>query len=488
MGMNKKNSVLHQFVNLASGSLITMIIGFFTTPILTNLVNPDDYGKLSIFTVYLNVAVLILCIGLDQALVRFYYVKDTTSYKSGLLKKCSRLPLWATAAVGILFSVLCMAGMIRFKFGKIIAVCLSGCVFFDVLTRFSSLAVRLEYKSKTYSLLKIIRKASYVVLVIPAVFLFQEHQFLMLAVCTLAAAACEALFGIFFERKLWFGKPDRDTPETKVLVRYASPFILSMGLTTVFQAIDKFVLERYSTYAELGVYSAAMSLIHVFAILQSTVNTMWAPMATEHYEKAPEDKTFFAKANAYVTILMFFVGLCLILVKDVFALLLGEKYRLAAYILPCLCLNPIMYTLSETTVNGINFAKKSHYHILVGAVSCVVCFAGNMLLVPIFGGRGSAISAGLSYIVFFALRTYFSYKCYPVHFGVGKIAILTAAVFAYALYNTFVPFGIFTVLGFVGCVALLVLLYRSDIVSGVQALLSMLTKKSSLSKEERHDL
>ena len=46
-----------------------------------------EYGQLSIFTLYATIAVMVLCLGLDQALVRFYYESDTLEYRRALLFK-----------------------------------------------------------------------------------------------------------------------------------------------------------------------------------------------------------------------------------------------------------------------------------------------------------------------------------------------------------------------------------------------------------------
>lgn len=144
----------------------------------------------------------------------------------------------------------------------------------------------------------------------------------------------------------------------KELIKYGYPYIISMGVTTLFQAIDKISLNMYCSYSEVGIYSSTMSLVNVFAIIQTTFNTLWAPMAVEHYSKDKDDRAFYYNGNQYITIIMYFLGVSLILCKDVFSILLGAKYREAAYILPFLIFNPIMYTISETTVNGLVFMKK----------------------------------------------------------------------------------------------------------------------------------
>ncbi|MFV0362238.1 MAG: lipopolysaccharide biosynthesis protein [Suipraeoptans sp.] len=481
--MEKKKSIISHFATLASGTIITMIIGVLTTPIITRLVDPEQYGQLSIFNLYLSMAVLVLCLGLDQSLVRYYYKNDSIGYKSSLLRKCCFIPIGISVLLCIVFFLLCWKNIIKFEFDIIITFFLCICIVLDLFSRFASLLVRLQYDSKTYSFIKIARKLSYVALAIPAVYLFQGCHLLALVICVLISIIVEVLIGVIRERKIWMNFDKEDSLDLRSLVKYGLPFIVSMGLSTVFQSIDKISLNQYGTYVDVGIYSSAMSLINVFAILQSTINTLWTPMAVEHYEQKPDDREFYARANTYVTILMFFVGLCLILVKDVFALLLGEKYRLAAYIIPCLAFHPIMYTISETTVNGIVFAKKSSYHIVVGLLSCVVNIVGNTILVPIYGCKGAAISTGISYIVFFAVRTFLSVKCYKVDYGIGKIAVLTCIVFAYALYNTFVKFNVLSVVGYCICSLTMFMMYKKDILCGLSEIIEFVKNKLSKNGE-----
>ena len=271
--------------------------------------------------------------------------------------------------------------------------------------------------------------------------------------------------GIWSQRDLWcFGKiKDEWTIDRRKLYRYAFPFVVSMGITTLFQAIDKMALSWYCSYEEVGVYSSAITLVHVFAIVQTTFGAIWAPMAVEHYEKKPQDRTFYNKAFRTVTFVMFVLGISLILCKDVLVMLLGEDYRGAAAMLPFLCLSPIMLTISETTTVGINFSNKSSVHIIVTAVACASNILGNSLLVPIYGGIGAAISTGASYIVFFGMRTILSNHYFPIKWKLGQFFIITILFLAYASYNTFFPFSMVAVLGYIVLLAILILTYRDVI-------------------------
>jgi len=233
-----------------------------------------------------------------------------------------------------------------------------------------------------------------------------------------------------------------------------------MGIATLFQAIDKISLNMYCSYTEVGIYSSTMTLVNIFAIIQTTFNTLWQPMAVEHYTNEPEDRKFYQQGNQIITVVMFFIGVSLILVKDVFAILLGEKYREAAYILPFLIFNPIMYTISETTVSGLVFMKKSKQQVIVSVGACVTNIIGNIILVPEYGCQGAAISTGLSYIVFYTLRTFLSNRYFYVNYRLKKFYTLTAVVVVYAFYNTFVEFNVGAVVGYVICLFVLILLYK----------------------------
>lgn len=471
------NKFLKHFLVIGSGTFISMIIGFLTTPIITRIVNPREYGQFSIFTMYSNVALMVLCLGLDQALVRYFYEKETDAYRRGLLFKCMKYPLIGTGIATVVILLLAVSGLFKFELGFIALVLVCIYTFIQIVYRFSLLIVRLQYKSKIYSFLGIVQKSVYVILALVLICTGIFSDTIALAIATLLAALVCVIISIAVERRLWdprkLNKNDCNITQ-KELIKYAYPYIFSMGIATLFQYIDKISLNIYCSYEQVGIYSSTMTLVNVFAIIQTTFNTLWAPMAVEHYTKSQNDVTFYQKGNQIITIIMFFAGFSLILCKDIFAILLGEKYREAAYILPFLIFNPIMYTISETTVNGLVFMKKSNMQVVVSVGACIVNIVGNTLLVPKFGCQGAAISTGISYIVFFSLRTILSNKYFYVNFYLWKFYLITGLAVVYALYNTFVKFNIGSIVGYCVCVLVLILLYIDTVKLGVSYLKNLL--------------
>ncbi len=465
--MSFDKSFLSHFIVIGSGTIVNMLLGLLTTPIITRIVNPNEYGQLSIFNMYTNIAVMVLCIGLDQALVRFFYEKKETGYKRGLFKVCFWMPFFISMFCVSFLIILAYMGVITLEFSTNI-ICLLGLnIIFHIWNRFSILLLRITYQSKKYSMCNVLQKFVYVGLALFLVNMVKADYLFLLILSTISSVFISSVFAVFSTRDLWKFWDSEKLLNKKQIIGFGIPFIFSMGLTTLFQAIDKISLNHYCSYTEVGIYSSAMTLVHVFAIIQRTFNTLWGPMQIEHYTMYPEDKSFFQKGNQMITVIMFFIGVHLILLKDVFAFILGAEYRKAAYIFPFLIFNPIMYTISETTCAGISISKKSYLNIFVSLGACVTNILGNILLVPSLGSSGAAISTGVSYIVFFALRTIFSNKYYYVNYNMKKFIIITITTILYACYNTFFQFGIFSIVGYIICISIFFLLYYNTIKQGI---------------------
>lgn len=461
--MKERRSFLSNFIMIGASTIINMIISLLTTPIITRIVDPDIYGQLSIFSLYTSMAMLVLCLGLDQSLVRYFYQEDTLKYKSSLLKICISYPVLITIPLLIVTYISSLTGVIKFEFESPIILLLCVNILVGLFHRMSLLVLRITYQGKKYAVCNILTKVTYVLLALILIFSVKKNYFAILAISTVISVLIPTLYALLSAKEYWNFKYANYPIDKVKVIKYGLPLIFAQGITQLFQALDKLSLNKYRTYTEVGIYSSAMSIVNIFAIIQTTFNTLWGPMQVEHYTKHPDDTEYIAKANQYITTIMFFLGLSLILCKDIFALLLGPKFRDAAYIVPFLIFNPIMYTVSETTVSGIEKSNKSYLNILVGAIACAFNYAGNTILVPTIGGKGAAISTGISYILFWAARTFFSNKYYYINYHLKKFAVITILTLLYAGYNTFIKFNIFSIVFYVIDVIVLIILYKESI-------------------------
>lgn len=459
--MQHQNYFKH-FFTIGLGTLINLLLGLITVPLLTRIVDPNEYGQLALFNVYSSIALMFFCLGLDQSLVRFYYDKTELMYKRALFSFSIKTSLIVCLFSSVMFLFFVYRDIVRLDFNFEICFLLVANIFILIIDRFVTLTVRLNYKSKLYSICLILKKSLFVTIFLLLFYVYDNSLF-SLCMATIFSVLIPSLLAIYFTKHLLFFFQGNEKIPRKELFLFGFPFIFSLGITQLFNVVDKLFLSYFCSYADVGIYSSAFSILNIFSVIQLTFNSIWSSIRVEHYTKAQNDTAFFQKSHFIITVIMFFLGINLILFRDVFSLILGEKYRFVAFIIPFLIFNPIMYTISETTNIGIDFAKKSYLHIIVSIVSLVSNVLGNILLVPRYGCEGAALSTGFSYVVFFVFRTFFSLKYYYVDFHLIRFFVTTGVVVLFAFYATFYKTDLIFFFLYFLCVVVIISMYYSTV-------------------------
>ena len=475
----ENRSFLKNFITLGIGMIIYMVIGFIGTPIITRLVDPADYGRMSLLTTYSGIGIMFLGLGLDQTLLRYFY-KDQLDYQRKLVHTCTAIPVAAAVFVGVIGIGGYYLGLRWLSLTDILL--LEFTLLVQLVNRFAHLLLRLRYHTKLHSAVNIIQKSSYIVFSVIFVLFTQWSHYIALALATIFSTVLSAGTGVLSTLDIW-KRPSRGyhfPVKTSELMRYGLPIMLASSINVLFNALDKLFIQHYCGESDVGIYASAMNLMAVFTVIQTSFNTIWMPAAVEHYEKKPAEKGFYQKGNIFISLLMLCFGATVVLFKDLFVLLLGSKYRAASTILPFLMFEPIMYTISESTVTGIVVQKKTGYQVLVATGACLTNFFGNWLLTPLMGPQGAAISTGVSYIVFFGLRTYFSNRVFPIKYGIPRFVVCVAVLFAFAAYASNHSFTLVYIPMYLGVVGMVFLSYRKDlgiIFASVRPLISGFRKK-----------
>ncbi|WP_346917149.1 oligosaccharide flippase family protein [Clostridium sp.] len=479
-----RNSLLRKFLSFSVGNWVVLVIGLISAPLITRIIDPAEYGKFGLFTMYINIVMLIITCGLDQSYVRFFYEEEEQN-RNRLLFESIKIPLILNVVVAciiIIFKVPISQYVIsEYNLSFIILLILN--ISLSSISRFSLLTVRMKQKGRLYSMLQVMQKISYL-MSIGLFFMIYNNSFLTLAYATLVSNLVLVVVSVFNEKDSWNfrGIKGKKLKNSQIdILKYGIPLVFTVLVTWLFQSADKMAIKAYYGDYEVGIYNSANNIIAILNILQSSFATFWVPVAYEKYEKNPEDTKFFSNINDIVSFLMFGVGIGLILFKDIIVLLLGEKYRVASYIMPFLVFMPVLYTMSEVSVGGINFKKKPKYHIIIASLACLFNVVGNSILVPILGSKGAAISTGLAYIVFYYARTLISTRLYKVDYHIGRTTIAIVSILVLALYSSFREFSMITVI--IGAIVILIVLflYRNTI----KSMIDMISKAKSIKNVEQ---
>lgn len=478
------NGLFKKFMQFAIGNGIVLVLGLISSLMITRIILKEEMGKFAMFTTVTSLIGLVVLVGADQAYIRYFNEEDE-DVRGKLLKKAMKIPLIFNIVLGFILIVFYnpISEYISGEPSFALIVLILIHTIFSIISNFALVHVRMKQRAKMYSGLQIVNKITYLI-VVCGLFYFLRNNYLVLVIATVAANIIMALMGIFVERKDWFTSSEKEVNTSlKEVLSYGVPFVFSMAIIWVFQSIDRMSLNSFCGPAEVGLYSGAMQIINLLNTVQAAFTTFWIPVAFERYSKAPEDKEFFIKINKIVSLVMLVLSIGLIATKDIIIYFLGIDYREAVFIFPFLVFMPIMYTISETTVLGINFNKKTKYHIYIAIISAVTNIIGNFMLVPKLGATGAAISTGIAYIVFFSARTYYSNKFYKINFQLKKFAVAIVLIYLFAVYSSFNKFNLIILIMAVGSTLVVAWLYKDIVKEGIELIKNYLNKRKQGSND-----
>lgn len=439
--MGRNNSILNKFLSISVGSWLSMFIGFISTPITTRLISPDQFGVVSMFLLVAEIMGAVSLFGADQSFTRFYYDEDEEKRKY-LLLACLKIS-FSTFIVLTLLVLIFYKKISDFMFSYVnfwLIILLIIYAFLRIISTYSSVVIRMQQKGKTFSLILVLNKLLEFIGILFFAYLL-GNKFEVLIYASIFYMTIVSIVGICLEHKFWdffrqaSTKIKSSTPE---IFKYGVPLMITLLMTMLFQSIDRIAIKQWSSFTELGLYSAAFKIISILNVLQLNFTAFWVPLSYEKFKENPNNKLFFQKMQMVVSFAMLLIAVFVLMFKDVIVLLLGSNYGGAAQIMPFLIFVPVMYTISEVTVVGINFYKNTKLHILIVGLVCLSGIVGNFIFVPHLGATGAAISTGLSYILFFTLRTYFSKKYFKVKYKLGRLYFCILMLIGYALYLLFV--------------------------------------------------
>lgn len=401
------SNFLKRLTGFSIGPVISAILGFITVPVTTYLVSPTDFGKSAMYTMGYSLSTLFIFLGLDQA-----FVREFNEYKNK-----SEL-FWNSIIIPLIFSILLGGFYVIFykpvsilmfdSVEQYIIIILAISLPFAVIDRFNMLVLRMEEKAKIYSLFSILNKLLAILVLIPYL-IFIDRSFKGIINATFINLVIICIVESYFVKHVWKRKFKVYRLILRKMLKYGFPLVPATIIGWFLSSMDRIALRQWSTFNEIGIYSAAFKIVAILTVIQQAFTTFWTPTAFRWYKEGVENEKYVKVSKLLLTIMVLMFSF-IVLFKDIIVKLLSPNYVYATKSIPFLLFFPIMYTVSETTTLGISFSRKTTYNIIVSVIAAVSNYIGNYLLVPKFGAMGASISTGIAYIIFFWCRTIISRK------------------------------------------------------------------------------
>lgn len=418
------------------GNLLSRAVAFLMLPLYTRYLTPTDYGVLELIDVTTGMIAIVIGLGLDAAVSRFYYESPDERDRRAVLSTAYWLAS-ILALVGLTLAATFSAPMARLILNsaanaRLFLVAFTTLVV-AMIMELNLLYLRLHYKSVLFNAVSIVSLVLGVGLNVVFIVVFHWGVFGILMTSLLTRLVLAIPLTIWVLSKTGF-RFDRGL--ARQMVRFGAPLIPSTLGTAIVNYSDRYFLKQFATIADAGIWGLANKLgTSIHMLITSPFILTFVPRRFEIAQR-PDAKETFGRVSEYYFLLITSCGfLVALLADDILRVMTTPPFFRAAAFVPWVVLTMIFYGMRYHFEFGILYAKKTHYYAAINVASAVLHVGLNFFLVRSYGIAGAA-GASVVALLFNSMATYVvGQRLYRIPFAIGRklrVLLIAAALCALA--------------------------------------------------------
>ena len=455
--MSLSTGVIRKIITFSWGTWIGLIVSIISLPVLTRLFAPSEFGLAGIIVMSASLITQLCSLGMVSVFVRHYFEVEI-SKRNYLLWKCLKYPLLMVLIIAVI-SILFYLPITTFLFGNpslplwLLTLLLA---LITLLNNFSDYVLRVSGYSHLYSICQLISKLFGFLFAVIFFYIFKNHTASGIVLANLGAVMIVTFFSMSKSKHIWipnlqsFLVGDND----KAYIKYGLPYLFAALIYYFNSNIDRLVLNHYVGLYEVGIYTAIFRLSLVLIVVRTGFDAYFMPELMRKISQNDSDNLnkYLIQVNKVYSFILFIIFILLFAVHDVFRWFFGVKYSIVVYICMFILLDPVLNALNSSYTACMEIAKRSKYLMYIAILTACINLAFNLVLVPKFGLRGTALATGITAVIYVLLTMVFARMAYKVNFSYFRVIFMV-------------------MLFFTGCC--LSLVYSSFIISVFMALLMM---------------
>lgn len=416
----------------AISSVASPLVSLVLAPFLTHSLSRTEYGALVVLNTAITLVAAITQFGLGSAFFRAYnYDYKSRRDRLGVLStvvellSLSTLPLAIAAGITapwlaeLLLRSSSFAGPIRLA---------ALVVLLQNLTVPGFAWLRAENRAGVFSTLSImnllIALAATIVLVgalhmgIAGSLLATGGGYAVVVICTLPLILLRA--GLRFRFDIAWN-----------LLSFGLPLLFNSLAFWVLQLSDRYLLSRLGSLAQTASYAVAYSLGGVLSVVVLVPFMLAWPTAAFAVAKREDAAYAFQLLFRWYSLFLLFATFALSLIAIlVLNILFPPAYHSAAPIIPIVATSIMFYGVYIVFSAGVGIQRKNWYAVIFVTLSALVNVGLNLILIPLYGSMGAAVSTLLAYALLALIAYIVNQRIYPIPFEVGMfiIALLVGIV------------------------------------------------------------
>ena len=381
-------------------SVIQKGIAFFTTPIFTRLLIPEEYGVIGVYNSWHSILTVFITLQLstgvfNKAMIRYEGHRDQYTSSMLFLTSCATLLAYAIyLSAHLVFDKLFGLSFVLVSF-------IFGEIFFTEAMSFWSIRHRFEYEYKSVIFYTLASNIIGTGLSVILVLLIPQNRVLAKVGGTFAVHVL--IYSYLYARIIHKGKKVIWPGAWKYAIQYNLPLIPHYLSQQILNHSDRIMIGMMCGAKDAAIYTIAYQMSMVLNIITSAISTSFTPWA---YEKIKTK--IINELGPLALMIVVFTGIgCLVftlLAPELSFILGGNEYSDAIWVVPPVCMS-VLFIMIYSLISTITFYFEKTKSIMMS--SCLIAGLNillNYIFIPMYGAPAGGYTTLVCYVVYSAVH------------------------------------------------------------------------------------
>jgi O-antigen/teichoic acid export membrane protein len=403
-----------QVIVYFSVTAVNAILSFVITSLLTHQIKPEDYGRIYLYSSFLNFLTPFITVGILYPLSVEYFKRSHDSY-SFYFSNAQVIPLISLT----IFTVVCVA--FQNPLAHLLRVTntwiwiMPFTVWWLMINETSQMITRSNSKPFQYAFFSVGKNVAEILLTILFVLTLHwtwQGRLLSAAAAPMALGALSIY--LFYRWRLIEKKIDWQLVQKIFLLSF--PFIFERLSVFVMNSSDRYFIDRYdpNKTSEVGLYGLGSQIAMIIFLVVLSMNSAYQPHLFKRFSEGFKNKihqtTFWYIGACAITVALLFTG-----IPFLFRFFIDPQYIGAKRYAFILCGGYFMWGIYNAFQGYLIYLQKNRQIMLIAIFGMTISLSLNFYMVPRYGAQGAAISSVTTYSVmaitcFLLVRKYYILK------------------------------------------------------------------------------
>ncbi|RMG74049.1 MAG: lipopolysaccharide biosynthesis protein [Chloroflexi bacterium] len=386
-----------QSIGYGFGILGRQLIIYVTLPFFTNKMTQKEFGVVSFSLAILGFVNVLTTAGLHGAIFRFYHDKDDIQSRRLVLGSSLFLLTMLAALPAVIFLFMARPLAQRLLNDQVYApvIQLSALLLvIDTLVNYGYVLLRIEARPIATSLTNLLIVASQMGVALIMVYKYTQGAFGYLSGLLIGEVIGLCLLSWLTRRIVAFNISRQSIGE---LLRYGLPLLPAALSMWALNLADRTVLSQMVGLDQLAIYEVGYKMGAMVTLAAAPFRVAWPPFAFSVMRK-PNAQAIYRDVVTYLLLasLLFALGL-LAFKSEILRLLAPSSYSAAISVVDWVALAQVFLSIQMVLSIGPKISKRTFDLTIVAMLSTAVYIALLIILIPLLGIVGAAISTTIGY-------------------------------------------------------------------------------------------